>query len=208
MRIVVRTPKKSKIDGGYMRIIVKVSLVALLAVSAITTASAQSDAYGKTDTVYADVVRVDDFHWTITISYTNDEAIVGLSIPFKMSAGLNRIVADSVSYAGGRVEHFSYPGFRADTAIQCVTLGMIANIGPTRKRLTPGSGRLVTVFVSSLLDKPIEKLIVDTTTTSPNNSLLVITDTMQGELPDTFTIAYNKREIIPAWVVRYPTKEE
>lgn len=161
-----------------------------------------TDNFGKPDTLFADLARLSDFSWTITISYTNDEAVVGLSIPFKMTAGRNLIVADSAIYAGGRVEHFAYPGFRCDTAIQCVTLGMIANLGPTRHRLEPGSGRLVTVYVSSLEDKPIENLIVDTTTTYPNNSLLVIVDSLQGNPPDTVRVEISKRELIPVWVVR------
>jgi len=186
-----------------MRKICNFLIVTLIIISAFSTAFGQSDKYGKVDTVYADLARVDDYHWTVTISITNDEALVGLSIPFRMTAGLNRITADSASYAGGRVEDFTYPGFRCDTAIQCVTLGMIANLGPTHKRLEPGSGRLVTVFISSLEDKVIEKLVVDTTTTHPSNSLMVITDTMQGEPPDTFRIPQTEREVIPAWVVRY-----
>jgi len=179
-------------------------LLLLLLVAAVVPAAAQTDPFGITDTLYADVERIDDGHWTVTISYTNDEAVVGLSVPIKLNAGKNRIVADSAVYEGGRVENFTYPGFRSDTAIQCVTLGMIANLGPTNKRLVPGNGRLVTVYVSSLEDKPITKLTVDTTTTYPNNSLMVIADSLQGEPPDTIRVENSKREIIPAWVVRYP----
>ena len=36
-------------------------------------ASAQIDNYGKTDTIYADVEKLNDQTWTITISLTNDE---------------------------------------------------------------------------------------------------------------------------------------
>ena len=175
----------------------------LLVVAAAAPVPAQQDPFGKPDTLYADIERIDDLHWTITISYTNDEAVVGLSVPFKMTAAKNKLVADSAIYTGGRVEHFTYPGFRYDTAIQCVTLGMIANLGPTNKRLEPGRGRLVTVYVSSLIDEPITWLKVDTTTTYPNNSLLVIADSLQGTPPDTVRVDYFKRELIPVWVVRY-----
>jgi len=167
--------------------------------------SAQVDNFGKTDTIYADIAKIDNSNWSITISYTNDQNVLGLSIPLKMTAGLNRVVADSAVYTGGRVDNFAFKGFRPDTAIQCVTLGIIANIGPSNKTLYPGSGRLVTIFVSSLDKKPIEKLVVDTTTTSPNNSLLVVADTFQGEnRQDTIPISERKEkiEIIPAFVVR------
>jgi hypothetical protein len=112
-----------------------------------------------------------------------------------MTAGLNRIVADSAIYTGGRVDHFAYKGFRADTAIQCVTLGLLANMGPSKNKLEPGQGRLVTVFVSSLEQKPIEKLVVDTTTTNPNNSLMVVAGMITPD-GDTVAMADSKQRTI------------
>ncbi len=167
-------------------------------------ALAQVDAFGKPDTIYADIARIDDHHWTITVSYTNDESVAGLSIPLKMTAGLTRIIADSAVYTGGRVENFAYKGFRPDSAIQCVMLGMIASLGPPQIVLPAGNGRLVTVFVSSVDKKPIEKLEIDTTTLHPNNSLLVIADRSQLD-PDADTVPpqlSKKLEIIPAFVAR------
>jgi len=165
---------------------------------------AQTDPFGVPDTIYADIAKIDDFNWSITISCFNDEDVIGIAVPFKMSAGLNKIVADSAIYTGGRVTqaNWAYPGFRPDTAIQCVTLGMIANLGPTENKLEPGSGRLVTVFVSSLEEKKIENLTIDTTTTHPSNYLQMIVDRVQGDPPDTTALEFDERLIVPAWVVR------
>ncbi len=166
---------------------------------------AQTDPFGAADTVFADLARINANTWTVTISYFNDENVVGLAVPFKMDAGTNQIVADSAVYTGGRVSeaNWVYPGFRPDTASQCVTLGMIANLGPTDHKLTPGNGRLVTVYVSSLEDRPIEKLLIDSTTTHPGNSLMAVLDFLQGEAPDTVRVDISQRNIKPAWVVRY-----
>ena len=165
---------------------------------------AQSDPHGKVDTAYADVSRIDDYNYSITISYTNDAAIVGLTVPLKMTAGMNRVVADSCIYTGGRVEDWAYTGFRPDTGIQCVLLGMVANLGPTYKRLEPGSGRLATVFVSSIEGMKIDSLLVDTATVPPNTQqLLTVADQIQGTPPDTTRIPMEKMRIIPAFVVRY-----
>ncbi|MFQ6007526.1 MAG: hypothetical protein ACE5K8_01100 [Candidatus Zixiibacteriota bacterium] len=152
-------------------------IVVMLTVPAFV--SAQVDHFGKLDTVYAEVAKIDDYNWTRTVSCTNDEPLAGLAVPLKMTAGLTRIVADSAVYTGGRVEKFAYKAFRADTAIQCVLLGMVANLGPTDNVLAPGKGRLATVFVSSLDKKPIEKLVVDTTTLQPNNSLMFVADRIE-----------------------------
>ena len=187
-----------------MKLTLMTVICAVTALLAPMFVSAQVDHFGAVDTIYADVAKLDDFNWTITVSYTNDESVVGLSVPLKMTAGLNRIIADSAVYTGGRVEKFSYKGFRADTAIQCVMLGMIANLGPTQIVLPSGNGRLVTVFVSSIENKPIEKLVVDTATLHPNNSLLVIADRSQLD-PEADTVPVHmskKLEIIPAFVAR------
>lgn len=167
----------------------------------MATASEFPDQLGKLDTIYAELHQLDKSNWSITISMTNDENLVGLQLPMKMTSGLTRIVVDSIVYEGGRVADWAYLGKRADTAIQCVLLGMIANLGPSQKRLTPGSGRLATVFVSSIDDVPIDKLAVDTVTLS-NISILAIADANQGTLPDTTSIGWDKRQLVPAWVIK------
>ena len=166
--------------------------------------SAQTDPFGAPDTIFADIAKIDDLHWSITISCFNDENVVGIAVPFKMEAGLNKIVADSAIYTGGRImeANWAYPGFRCDTAIQAVTLGMIANLGPTDNKLEPGTGRLVTVFISSLEEEPIENLTIDTTTTHPDNYLMMIVDRLQGEPPDTTALEFDERQMVPVWVVR------
>jgi len=168
-------------------------------------ATAQTDLFGKIDTVYADVAKIDDHTWSVTVSMTNDESVIGLSIPFKLSAGTNRVVGDSAVYTGGRVEHFAYKGFRADTAVQCVTMGLVANMGPTQLELPAGSGRLVTFFVSSLDKKPSPDLKIDTTTTHPSNELMAVANMVQkiGDKVDSIPAErLNEVEIRPAFVVR------
>lgn len=163
--------------------------------------SAQVDNIGKTDTIFAEIAMIDADHWTITISYFNDEAVLGLSVPLRMTSGLNRIVADSAVFTGGRVDHFAIKAFRADTAIQCILLGMI---GPSAsmRTLPPGKGRLATIYISSLDKEPIEKLDVDTTTMHPANSLMTMAYTLQGTPPDTVRISHKEAQIVPAFVVK------
>lgn len=161
---------------------------------------AQVDNVGAIDTVFADVAKVDDNLWTITVSYFNDERVLGLTIPLRMTSGLNRIVADSAVFADGRIEHFNWKIFRADTAIQCVLIGGVGP-GAVRKVLEPGSGRVATIYVSSLDKKPIEKLDIDTTTVHPNNSLMSVADRLQSDT-DTMPLSPVDVQIIPAFVVR------
>ncbi|MCK4462389.1 MAG: hypothetical protein KAW46_11335 [candidate division Zixibacteria bacterium] len=166
--------------------------------------SAQTDAFGIPDTLYADLSKIDDHNWKVDISYTNDEWIEALSIPLRLIGGKIRLIGDSAVFTGGRVEKFDYKGFRADTAIQCVTIGLVANLGPNKNSLPPGKGRLMTLFVSTPDKEPIKEMTVDTTSTRPNNSLMVIAKWIQpGDPPDTLGLDRKaEKEIIPVWVVR------
>lgn len=182
----------------------KLTLIALALFLLPMISMAQTDHFGTTDTMYADLAKIDDHNWTITINYTNDEWVEALSLPFQMDAGETRVVGDSAVYTGSRVEHFDFKGFRADSAIQCVTMGIMANMGPAVNGLPPGNGRLVTIFVSSLDDKPIEKLTIDSTTTHPSNSLMTMAQTVQlSDPPDTIPDSdFEKLTIVPVFIVR------
>ena len=171
-------------------------------------AMAGQDKFGVMDTVYADVAWISPSTATVTISYFNDENVVGLQIPFKMDAGMNKIVADSAVYLGGRIAEakWAVAAFRPDTSVQCVLLGMMANVGPTDHKLTPGNGRLVTVFISSLEDKNIANLTIDTTTVARGVSLMAVADMIQGNPADTVKMSMLERQIKPAWIIRYAKK--
>jgi len=178
-----------------------VTLLLALFVLTAGTASAQIDNFGQTDTIYIETAPIDDHTWVIHVLFTNDEYIDALTVPLKMSAGETRIIGDSAVYTGGRVEHFDLKGFRADTAIQCVTMGLMGSMSQEEKALSPGKGRLVTVFVSSVDDVPFDELTVDTTITHPSNSLMAVAQrTQPGEEQITVEEFENCR-IIPALVI-------
>ena len=183
--------------------IVANGLVCFVALLVLPLLAVADTAAGGADTVFADVARVNDHSFTITISCVNSKNIVGIAVPLKMSAGNVRVVADSADYAGGRVEKWSYLGFRPDSSIQCVTLGMVASVGPTEKFIEPGNGRLTTVYVSSLDGAKIDDLVVDTATTDPGNRLQFISqrDPKLAE-EERSAAAFNSRIYTPTWVVR------
>lgn len=187
-----------------MKSIAKNTILLLMFLFIPAMAMSQTDLFGKPDTVYAELAKINESTWTITISVTNDEWIQALSLPFELQSGKTKVVGDSAVYAGGRVESFSFKGFRADTTIQCITMGLLANMGPTKNFMTPGNGRVVTVFVSSLDGSPIEKLSIDTTTTAPNNALQMIANGIQFTSPPD-TIPQDRFDdllIVPAFVVK------
>ena len=168
------------------------TLVMLLVVSANLMAA--DDQFGAIDTVYAEPYKIDAKHWGINISMFNDEDIIALSVPVTFSAEKNRLVADSTIFTGGRAESFRVKFARVDTTTQCLTIGLIADIGVSVPPIAPGKGRIATIFVSSLDGKEIGNMKVDSTTTPPSNSLQLIKQPSDG--------------IVPAFVVKKAGEKE
>jgi hypothetical protein len=166
-----------------------------------------TDPWGKIDTIYADLAKVSEKVWTITVSISNDEPITAFSVPLHYTAGKARLVADSAIFANGRANAFDVKSFRCDTAIQVIMLGLIGAIGPVKKSIEPGTGPLATVYLSSL-DIPIKKLKVDTCTAYPNNTLMAIADQKILGIPtDSLTPEkFSKLILVPAFLVREPKK--
>lgn len=178
--------------GGKMRLskLLMMTMAVMLLCSACLTA--QIDKFGKVDTLYAETYQIDDQNWAVNISLVNDEEILALSLPFKFSAGKNRVVVDSTIFKGGVVENFRVKYARVDTATQCVTIGLINDIGVSIPPIPPGRGRIATIFISSLDEKSISALKVDTTTTPPGNDLQLVK-------PPT-------DQVVPAFVVKQGEK--
>lgn len=133
-----------------------------------------ADPLGVRDTIFATVSRLGDQEWTVNIGYFSDVELFGLSIPLRFTAGLNRVLIDSTIFIGGKVEHFEVKIKRADTAIQTLTIGLIAGLHPKAKTLEAGTGRLATVFLHADMEGRAPALKVDTTTTYPENSLMLV----------------------------------
>lgn len=161
-----------------------------------------NDPFGAVpDTVYAEINRIDKSNWSVTITVFNDAPLAGLQIPIRYKGGNVQMVADSAVFAGSRVSDWDMSQFRCDTAIQAFRILLVANMGPTQKKLIPGSGRITTVFISSLEDEPVENLTIDTTTINDLN-LLFVADMNQTKNGKPMTVDPARREIRPAWVVR------
>ncbi|HSG98923.1 MAG TPA: hypothetical protein VLB27_02670 [candidate division Zixibacteria bacterium] len=162
----------------------RLTLALLATLSLGLTAAAQSggdsteafvpDPEGARDTLYTEITRIGPNDWSINVSYFTDVEVFAASVPLKFTAGLRRVVVDSTIFTGGAAEHFQVKTARPDTAIQCVTIGLIAALSPNGKPLAPGKGRLGTVFLHAQGDGAAPALVVDTTTTHPENSLMFV----------------------------------
>lgn len=152
-----------------------------------------ADPIGDLDTLFTEITRTGPRDWTVNVSYFSDIDLFALSIPLKYRAGLTQVVIDSTVFTGGSADHFRIKMARPDTAIQCLTIGLIAALNPNAETLPAGKGRLATVFLHALGDKEAPALIVDTTTTYPENTLMFVKNSKPPENKQT--------KIYPAYVV-------
>lgn len=186
------------------------TLILLILFMAGTTAFSQeippipkpvdSDPLGERDTLFVEITRVDDNSWTVNLSTYNDYTIFGLSIPLRLTSGLRKVLIDSTVFTGGRVEHFELPLVRIDTAIQCITVGLIAGLNPQVKPLAIGRGRIATIFAHAVGEGRAAALKVDTLTTAPSNSLLFVNSEMKADTEQFM--------ILPAFVVTTVAESE
>jgi hypothetical protein len=154
--------------------------ISLLAISIMAQVD---DKFGAIDTVYAEPYQINARNWAINVSMFNDEEIVAISIPLTFSAGTNRVVADSTVFEGGRAEQFRVKYAVPDTASQTLTIGLLADLGLSVPPIPPGKGRIATIFISSIDQKDITSLKVDSTTTPPSNSLLLVKQPAESITP-------------------------
>nr|MBN2276866.1 hypothetical protein [candidate division Zixibacteria bacterium] len=158
-------------------------LATLMLLVLCTGLFAQDDKYGKIDTVYAEPYQIDAKNWAINVSMVNDEEIIAISIPLTFSSGKTKIVADSTIFKGGVAQDFRVKYARVDTTTQCLTIGLIADVGVSVPPIPPGKGRVATIFISALDDSDIGPLKVDSTTTPPGNNLQLVTPPTEGIVP-------------------------
>ncbi|MCP4703025.1 MAG: hypothetical protein GY865_00320 [candidate division Zixibacteria bacterium] len=143
---------------------------------------AQIDNAGALDTMYLEPYQIDAKNWAVNISLFNDEEVLAISVPMLLKSGNTKLVADSTIFKGGRADHFRVKTARADTAAQCVTIGLIWDLGVSVPPMSPGTGRIATVFISALDGSDFaEPLKIDTTTTAPSNSLQMVIPSPEKE---------------------------
>jgi len=145
---------------------------------------AQTDKAGAVDTMYVEPYQIDAKNWGINVSLFNDEEIIAISMPLTFKAGTTKLVADSTVFTGGRADHFRVKTARPDTATQCLTIGLINDIGVQVPPMQPGSGRIATIFVSAIDDSEIKEILkVDSTTTPPGNSMQMVSPPVEEVVP-------------------------
>ena len=175
----------------------KKPLILVIAISLLFSCSlmAQDDKFGAVDTLYLEYYQIDAKNWAVNISLFNDEEIMALSVPITFSSGKTKVVADSTSFIGGIVEAFRVKQARVDTSTQCLTLGLINDVGVSVPPIQPGKGRIATVFISALDGSELKTFDVDSTTTPPGNTLQLVRPPSIGIVPALVIIKGEKPKV-------------
>ncbi|MEE9442864.1 MAG: hypothetical protein V3V99_09385 [candidate division Zixibacteria bacterium] len=149
-------------------------LILALSILISGTSMAQSDPVGAIDTLTLVVNKIEDGKWMISVQLWNDEELAALDIPLGYTAGIAKLVVDSVSYAGTRIDYFAQKYMQADSIGQVMHFGGIAYMGPDKPPLEPGQGEIGKVYISVIGSKKPGPFAVDTAFYAPNNHLMLV----------------------------------
>jgi hypothetical protein len=108
----------------------------------------------------ADIVRfvvtpaTGENQFQLDLFVTNSDSVAGMPIAVRIFADQSKMYFDSVSYTGGRVEHFQLKTQNADSVEQTLLLGLIADLSGSVPSLGPGTGKALTLFYTA--ESPIQ----------------------------------------------------
>lgn len=147
-------------------------LTILIAISG--TAMAQTDPVGAIDTLTLVVNKLEEGKWMVSVQLWNDEELAAMDIPLGYTAGIAKLIVDSVSYTGTRIDYFAQKYLQIDTVGQVMHFGGIAYMGPDKPPLEPGQGEVGKVYISVHDTKKPGPFAVDTAFYAPNNHLMLV----------------------------------
>jgi len=151
-----------------------ITVVAFGLLVAAGAVSAQNDPIGKIDTLTLVVEELSPGKWMISAQIWNDEELAAFDIPIKYTAGMAKLVVDSVSYKKTRMENFAQKLNPIDTAKQVMHFGGFAYMSPDKPPMAPGNGEVARIYISATGDKQPGTFAVDTATIAPNNTLMLV----------------------------------
>ncbi len=137
-------------------------------------ALAQVDNMGTVDTLTLVVDNYSPNKWVVTANLWNDEEIAAFDIPLKYSAGMAKLLVDSVTYTDTRADYFAQKYTQVDTTGQMMHFGGLAYMGSDKPPLSPGNGKIGQVFISVMGNGEPGAFKVDTVFFQPNNKLMMV----------------------------------
>lgn len=150
------------------------TLLMLTLFLAAVPALAQNDPIGKIDTVTLKIETLSENKWMVTAHLWNDEELAALDIPIRFTAGIARVLIDSISFKDTRISYFAQKYSPVDTLNQVAHFGGLAYLGPDKPPLAPGEGVVARIYFSVKGDTKAGLFTVDTTTVPPNSSLMLV----------------------------------
>jgi hypothetical protein len=115
----------------------------------------------------------------ITIWMANVNPVIGITLPFKFSAGNDTLRLDSVQIAGGRAAGFVMTSPQFKTEQETFLVNMISAVDSTTRKMTPipvGEGPLMWLYVRTDGKFPMDKLRMASVQLPPQNVLLYVID--------------------------------
>ena len=126
------------------------------------------------------ILFANDSTIAVSLKYKNSDSIMALAYPIKVTIGGSIPVIDSVKISS-RLSDFDWQATTIDTALGTVNIGFV-NWGSGN--LSPGSGTILTLFLSIAPESFDRQIEIDTIRLSPSNyPLFIKPTTLEGIVP-------------------------
>ena len=115
----------------------------------------------------------------VPVLFENSQPLKSLTVPLKYTG--DQVTADSISFAGSRVEGLEVLTASINTVDQTIRIHVVPN---DAMPIPTGSGLLATIYFSIAASAPIQMVVIDTTTLAgPPDSLVFVDASMMEYVP-------------------------
>lgn len=124
-------------------------IVFLISIIFYICANAQTDPFGTIDTLQiCSGIFMDDSNFVVPVILSNDELLMGLTIPIGIKGDSISLRCDSVIFQNNRIGNCQYFSVDIDNQRKTILLGIVPSVDSNQMYFTQGQGALCNLFFS------------------------------------------------------------
>jgi len=157
----------------------------LLSFANFTAISARDDPFGIPDTLTIGSIEAEpNSSLSIPVFLFNDEQLMGMTIPLKLTGNITDITCDSIIFNPNRTENLDFVNALIDNDNKSFLLGIIPSLDSSQIHFEPDTGLLCEIFITigDVWDSEIETLT--TAQLPPFNTLKFVGDSITPFEPE------------------------
>jgi len=163
----------------------RVILSALICLANFTIIRARDDPFGIPDTLTIGSIEAEpNSSLSIPVFLFNDEQLMGMTVPLKLTGDLTNITCDSIIFNPNRTDNLDFVNALIDNDNKSFLLGIIPSLDSSQIHFEPDTGLLCEIFITigDVWESEIETLT--TAQLPPFNTLKFVGDSITPFEPE------------------------